>query len=252
EKALRAAFRESPQDARVLRRLGDTLVRYGKPEEAVELYRAHLRTAPVSPVIHAGLAIALACSGRVDDGVAALTAPAHPFAVGERQALGLIGTALIEHEQGQATTTLYRRVLESDPRNVDALVNLGAVALGAGKPDEAAEYLKRALAASPACVDAMGSLANTFVKRRRPAEAEGWYRKAVAEDPYHSSAHAALALHLARQGRVAEGIEHARRCVHLNPAFVPGYRALALLYRMRGTPALSRQSQELASLFLPE
>ncbi len=252
EKALRAACRESPQDARLLRRLGDTLVRYGKPEEAVELYRAHLRMAPVSPVIHTGLAIALACSGRVEDGVAALTTPAHPFAMDERRALGFIGTALIEHGQGQATTTLYRRVLESDPRSVDALVNLGAAALGAGKPDEAAEYLKRALAASPACVDAMGSLANTFVKRRRPAEAEHWYRKAVAEDPYHNSAHAALALHLARQGRVAEGIEHARRSVHLNPAFVPGYRTLALLYRMRGTPALSRQSQELASLFLPE
>ncbi len=247
-----AALDKAPGDPLLNRRLGDLWLKHGKAAAAIERYRQRLKASPHDAAIRKGLASALAGVGRTDEAVEVLTSPANPFAMKRKQALGYVGTALIQHGQARQSEAVYRQVLEIDPEDADALINLGAAALQKGDTETAATYLHRALEADPASADAMGNLGNTFVKRGNAAEARKWFQKAVEADPYHHVAEAGLGLQLIREGRVAEGIRHLERSLALYPGFTAGYQVLAALYRRQGLPDKARRYHELAELFRPD
>ena len=247
-----AALDKAPGDPLLNRRLGDLWLRHGKAAAAIERYRQRLKASPHDAAIRKGLAAALASVGQTDEAVEVLTSPANPFAMKRKQALGYVGTALIQHRQARQSEAVYRQVLEIDPEDADALINLGAAASQKGDPETAATYLQRAIEADPASAGAMANLANTFVKRGNAAEARKWFQRAVEADPYHHVAQAGLGLQLAREGRIAEGIKHLERSLALYPGFTAGYQVLATIYLRQGLTDKARRYHDLAELFRPD
>ena len=247
-----AAVAAAPRDPVLLRRLGELLLTRKEAEQAVRHYEERLRAVPHCATTHEGLAVALACAGRADDAVEALTSADNPRALPQGLALARVATALIEHGKALESEPVCRRAIELDPQDAGALTNLGAATLEKGDPQAAAAYLERALKADPGSTDAMVNLANSFVKREKGTEALAWFRKAVEADPYHSTAHTGLGLQLARERKLAEAMKHLKRAIHLNPAFVPPYGLLALIYRSQGARGMAEQYVELATLFGPE
>jgi len=87
----------------------------------------------------------------------------------------------------------YRRALELDPKNWDALVLLGQLSFYLGKWDEARDWYRKAQAVDPKRADVWYALGATAWRSSRDsaamtAEAIADFEKAVALDPEHEDA----------------------------------------------------------------
>ena len=91
----------------------------------------------------------------------------------------------------QAAGRLYRQLLQSDPRNVDALLGLAAVASRQDKVDEAVRTYQHALELDPRNSIAQAGLI-TMLGQTNPGEAESRLKSLLAQQPDSAYLHAAL------------------------------------------------------------
>ncbi|HWA14321.1 MAG TPA: tetratricopeptide repeat protein [Burkholderiales bacterium] len=89
--------------------------------------------------------------------------------------------ALQAGDSAQART-LYEQVLKSDPRNIDALLGLGAIAWKDGRIDEAMQHYQRVLELEPRNTYAQAGLI-AMVGSADPAASETRLRQLIARDP---------------------------------------------------------------------
>lgn len=97
----------------------------------------------------------------------------------------------------------YEEALRSDPRSLDALNGMTAVALRAGRRDLAETYLARALEVDPRDAYALPVLA-ALKGRSDPQTAESRLRAMISSTPDSPAAHFGLGNLYAREGRWAE------------------------------------------------
>lgn len=91
----------------------------------------------------------------------------------------------------QAAGRLYRQLLQSDPRNIDALLGLAAVASRQDKVDEAVRTYQHALELDPRNSIAQAGLI-TMLGQSNPGEAESRLKNLLAQQPDAAYLHAAL------------------------------------------------------------
>ncbi|HLK18662.1 MAG TPA: tetratricopeptide repeat protein [Bryobacteraceae bacterium] len=96
-----------------------------------------------------------------------------------------LGRLLYETNDLQGSIAETSKILESDPKQVDALYNLGAIYANLNKPDTAREYWNRAVASDPAS-DSGKRSKESLLKLAPPATTGGWT---------HPSIPAAMATH---------------------------------------------------------
>jgi Flp pilus assembly protein TadD len=77
---------------------------------------------------------------------------------------------------------LYEQVLQTDPRNLDVLLGLGAIALNAGHVDDASQYYQRALELDPRNSYAQAGLISIVGSADLPAS-ESRLKQLIARDP---------------------------------------------------------------------
>ncbi|HYU18438.1 MAG TPA: tetratricopeptide repeat protein, partial [Chloroflexota bacterium] len=164
--------------------LGTTLVREGRPAEAIPHLRETLRLQPDYADAHLELGIALAAQGNLS--------PA------------------IEH---------YREALRLSPRETLAYYNLGVALVRLGKPAEAIQHYEEALRLYPAYADARINLGIALLQANRPADAIAHFRTALDSDPRNAQVHNLLGIALAQAGRLREAAEHFREALRLHPEF---------------------------------
>jgi tetratricopeptide (TPR) repeat protein len=184
----------------------------------------------------------------------------------------LLRTAIELHRSGRLdeAASQYRRVLEGDPENAEALHWLGVLHLQAGDPAHAAELIGRAVVLRPDAPLYHGNLAEAYRKAgdferavegaraalriwpddpealcclgtalsalRRHVEAVESLRRAVELRPGFVVAHNNLGIALRALGRSHEALEHFRRAVELEPAYAPGRTNLGQMLLARGQP----------------
>jgi predicted O-linked N-acetylglucosamine transferase (SPINDLY family) len=103
----------------------------------------------------------------------------------------------------------YREALRLAPGDGDALYLLGALALQADRPEEAAEHLTGAVAAGGG-VDRLVRLGVALSRLGRLEEAAARYREALDRDPSYAEAHYNLAVVLSGAGDHAGAVAHYR------------------------------------------
>jgi tetratricopeptide (TPR) repeat protein len=91
----------------------------------------------------------------------------------------------------QAAGRIYRQLLQSDPRNIDALLGLAAVASRQDKVDEAVRTYQHALELDPRNSIAQAGLI-TMLGQSNPSEAESQLKNLLAQQPDAAYLHAAL------------------------------------------------------------
>src|SRR5215472_3883548 len=130
-----------------------------------------------------------------------------------------LAVAMEHHQAGRLdrAEAIYRKVLQKNPGNVDALHLLGLAAFNRGHLERAIQLIGRALAAAPNLAPAHINLGNAQRAAGRLAEAVASYRRAIALKPDLWDAHSNLALVLCEQGNPAAALTHAERAVQQNP-----------------------------------
>lgn len=111
-----------------------------------------------------------------------------------------------DHLRGRALDAArqeYERALNRDPRNLDALLGLAAIAQREGRSGDAEAYYQRALEADPKDAAAQAAALAT-VAAVDPAGAESRLKSALASQPESAPLNFALGNLLARQARWGE------------------------------------------------
>ena len=154
----------------------------GRPERAVDHFRAALRLDPQDAEVADDLGMALATAGRSDEALAAL-----------------------------------RDAARLDPRDPKPHNNLGNVLAGRGMTEEAIAEYDEALRLDPRYPDAHNNLANVLAQAGRLGDAIAHYREAVRGDPDFLEAHRNLGVLLAARGHVADALAEDEAALRVRP-----------------------------------
>lgn len=184
----------------------------GRPDDAIELYRAQAAERPRDAGAHAMLGRTLALADRYGEAATALERAVELGAADVRTLLYL-GSALWESGRPEAADPVLARAVESAAGTGAELLahhQLGRLRLWAGRPAEAIPSLERALALRPSADDIALDLARALDGAGRTDDAIAAYRRVIDASPDSHHARWGLAQVLARAGRRDEAGEQLR------------------------------------------
>jgi predicted TPR repeat methyltransferase len=147
--------------------------------------------------------------------------PAEKF----QQALGL-------HQQGQleAAETIYRQILQTDPRHGDALQFLGVIAAQRGQAQAAVDFMDQALAINSGNASLWSNRGGALLQLNRHADALDSYDRALAINPRHADALHNRGLTLHNLQRTEEALASYDRALAIRPDYPQAlnHRGIAL------------------------
>jgi tetratricopeptide (TPR) repeat protein len=149
------------------------------------------------------------------------------------------------HQEGRLDEAelLYRRILDEEPQQPDALHLLGVVFHQRGRHERAIELMARALAVRPGQATFHGNLAEAFRAAGNLPEARKHAETAVRLDSGSAVFHNTLGLALQGEQRHAAAVEHFQTAIRMEPRFALAHNNLALSLR-----ELQREEDALACL----
>jgi protein O-GlcNAc transferase len=161
-------------------------------------------------------------------------------------------TAFAHQMAGRADQAehIYRRLLQIQPRNADALHLLGILAGDRGDFSGAIESIGKAIAIDPSNHSYHANLGKMFSSLDQPARAEACYRRAVKLKP-DSAHYDNLGTALRAQDKFKEAADNYRRALALNPDNATAHRNLADLLQIQGRYAEAAGSYRQALLLNP-
>jgi tetratricopeptide (TPR) repeat protein len=172
-----------------------------------------------------------------------------------RQRAGRLRTVragFAHHQAGRLrrAEALYRKALQKDPDDANALHLLGVVAYQRGEIGMALRLIERALPGLPELPDLHLNYGNALRETGKLAEAVASYRRALALKSDYGMAHNNLAAALNQQEEFAAGLASSERAIALIPEFFGAYvnhaAALMGLERFAEAEAPLRRALELA------
>lgn len=148
----------------------------------------------------------------------------------------LLQAALRHHQEGRLADAEagYRRLLQRDPEQPDALHLLGVIALQQGRHEDAVRQIERALRRSP---DNVAFLSNLGVARQGLGDLEAArvaLARAVSLDRRNLAARFNLGVTLAALGRHQEAAEQYRAALTLAPGHLGAQQNLAVALHLQG------------------
>jgi Flp pilus assembly protein TadD len=134
-------------------------------------------------------------------------------------------------EQGNYRTAekQYQTVLAKDPKNLDALSNLGVVYFRTGKIRSAESTLKKALAIAPNDDFVLTTLGIVHYRQSRFDDALEELRKAIEINPNSATAHNYLGITASQKGRQQEAEKEMLQAVAKDPNYADAHFNLAVI-----------------------
>jgi predicted TPR repeat methyltransferase len=129
---------------------------------------------------------------------------------------------------------LYRKVLEAEPEQPDALHYLGVLSHQTGDGEAAVALIERAIARLPEHADMHNNLGNVLSELGRLDEAATAYRKVIALRPKDPDAYGNLGVVLKEQGKLDEAAEIYQQALALVPDNVQALQNLGNVRRKQG------------------
>lgn len=153
--------------------------------------------------------------------------------VGDTLALGLQLHRAGRLAQAEA---MYRRVLEAEPENADALHLFGVLAQQAGRPDVAVEAIGLAIRHQPGRADFHNNFGEACRALGLHEDAIGHYREALALKPGYADAHNNLGLALQETGRLTEAAAEYKSALAHDPDLAEAHNNLGNLAQASHQP----------------
>lgn len=146
------------------------------------------------------------------------------------EALCNLGVALVGLGRYLEAEQCYRQAIEIDPLSAEALCNLAN--LLQANPAEAELYLRRSLKINPKNVDARGKLGLALALKGRTREAAAAFKKTLKAAPRHAEAVFGLALIARTEGRFEEAESFINRALKINPKLPGAWAAMNSIRRV--------------------
>ena len=134
-------------------------------------------------------------------------------------------------EQGKYRTAekQYQTVLAKNPKNLDALSNLGVVYFRTGKLRSAESTLKKALAIAPNDDFVLTTLGIVHYRQERFDDALKELRKAIELNPNSATAHNYLGITASQKGRQEEAEKEMLQAIAEDPSYADAHFNLAVI-----------------------
>lgn len=144
--------------------------------------------------------------------------------------------ALKYHQAGQLSQAevIYRRVLQAEPNNPDALHLLGLIAHQARAHESAAELIAKAIRENPSNPAYHSDIGSVFGALQRVDEAIVCCQKALSIDPDYANAHNNLGVMLQSQGKLQAATDCYKRALSIKPSFADAHFNLGNVFREQG------------------
>ncbi len=145
----------------------------------------------------------------------------------------MLRAAKAHHQAGQLAEAeqLYRRILQADPRQAEALHLLGLIAHQVGRRDVAIDYMTAAIALDASQPSFHSNLGEVYRGEGRLAEAQACYQRAVRLQPRFAAAHYNLGLLFQNQGLAADAEHCYRQAIAAQGDYAEAYNNLAAVLR---------------------
>ncbi len=193
--------------------LGICHARNGHPEEAERAFRRGLEECPGSPEIRDELAAHLLNENK--DAKEALSLAEEAVALGQDEIRHLytLGEARLTLGDEEGSAEAYRTVLNLDPEDPNAHLEIGLHHERRGEVEQAEEHFVEALKQDPGNPRSLYSYASLYYATDDLETAEEFLVRAVAADPGYSPALSALASIKARRGDFAASLGFIEKAV---------------------------------------
>ncbi len=257
------ALEQDPTSAAALVGLGEIAADGRDFERAIEHYEKALELQPDATSIHYPLAMAYRQLRQVDKARLHLSKRGEGPVKYSDPLLQELERAKTGrwHQRQQANSffdagkyeeaaRIFRQMVEKDPTDAVALMDLGAALAQLGQVEEALEQFNQALRYSDSKSRIHFHMAISFTQLGWEKQAIEHYQAAVETDPTFREAHFQLANVLMRQELFEEAIPHYQRVVELDPgnAFAHFMGAMTLIRTRRWKEARMRLEEGLAAL----
>ena len=147
-----------------------------------------------------------------------------------------IETAIEHHRAGRLreAEAIYRRVLQEQPRNAEALHLLGVVAYQSGHVDDSIRLISQAIAVAPDRAQFHANLGLAFAAAGRYDRAVAAFERALSLEPNVARTHKDMGIALHRAGRRKEAIAAFGNCVQRDPNHCDAWTSLGEALREEG------------------
>jgi Flp pilus assembly protein TadD len=158
------------------------------------------------------------------------TATAAPKALpNELQEVAVAARKNVEQGKYRTAEKEYQTVLAKDPKNLDALSNLGVVYFRTGKIRSAESTLKKALAIAPNDDFVLTTLGIVHYRQSRFDDALKELRKAIELNPNSATAHNYLGITASQKGRQQEAEKEMLQAIAKDPNYADAHFNLAVI-----------------------
>src|ERR671914_210412 len=204
---------ETPEWWEAHANLGICHARNGQPARAEAALRRGLEDCPGSPEIRDELAAHLLAERRDLHEALRLSEEAVALGRDEIRHLYTLGEVRLSLGDEAGAAEAYRAMLDLDPENPEAHLELGILYEGQGEAAKAEEHFVESLKSDPSNPRALYSYASLYYAADDLETAEELLARAVAADERYSPALSALASIRARQGDYASALAYIEKAV---------------------------------------
>jgi tetratricopeptide (TPR) repeat protein len=218
----------------------------GRLDEAARLLEALARKDPANPEVPFTLATV---EFRRKNFEAAIAAGRRVLELNPRDAIAMLDLALAYQGAGRMDEAIagLERTLELLPENVKALLNLGEIHYARGERQKAFDYYQRAAKAVPRLPLVHVNLGTLAMEMNRLDVAEGALREALALGDKRPTLHFNLGVIAEQRGRTATAISEYRAEVGAYPQAYKAWVNLGLLERQAGRTSAALEAFERAA-----
>ena len=231
EKSLKTVAEIAPGYPRVQEDLGTVLLNMGRPQEAILPLQKAIEQNPQNATAFFKLGGALKSLGRDEAGDAALKMASE---LPPAQANLERATQLFAQGKFRESEEIAKKILEDNPREVNAGLLLGRIAIHARAFKQAEKLLKRVIKIAPKFILAWHELSNALREQGKDEEAIELLEEALLFDTENATTHYQLAAALAVAGRTADSASAYKQAVQIDPNLVGAYLGLGHTLKTMG------------------
>ncbi len=228
-----------------------TVEQSSDPQAAIAAFQEAAKLSPQDPQPHIAAGDLLAHQGKLEPAQTEYEAAIKIDSASDDAISGLVNVALEQKKYSDAEAAL-RKLLQANPQNSAAHLQMARVLSAEGKNDEAAQQLQAMAAANPGDPRMAMELGTIYEKAGKNAEAEQQYRLAVQKMPQSADAHYALGRLLMTEKKFPESQQELLMALRLRPDMPEAYGNLAVVAASNKDYVLTLRALDVRAKYLPE